>query len=62
MEDKVIKTMMSKLRHPVHINSISSYILRLPDEETRTILTNLIKEGVIEESKYAEDYYVIKTV
>ena len=62
MEDKVIKTLMSKLRQPVHINYISSYILRLPEEETRTILTNLINEGIIEKSKYAEDYYVIKTV
>jgi hypothetical protein len=32
------------------------------EEDTRKILDNLIKEGVVEESKYAKDYYVIKSV
>lgn len=62
MDDKVTKTLMSKLRQPIHINYIASHILRVSEEETRTILTNLINEGIIEESKYANDYYVIKTV
>ena len=62
MDDKVSKTLMSKLRQPIHINYIASHILRVSEEETRTILTNLIKEGVIEESKYANDYYVVKAV
>lgn len=62
MDDKVTKTLMSKLRQPIHINYIASHILRLSEGETRTILTNLIKEGVIEESKYANDYYVVKAV
>ena len=62
MNDKVTKTLMSKLRQPIHINYISSHILRVSEEETRKIIVNLLKEGVIEESNYAKDYYVIKTV
>jgi len=62
MNDKVIKTLMSKLRQPIHINYISSHILKVSENETRKILDNLIKEDVIEESKYAKDYYVIKSV
>ena len=62
MDDKITKVLMSKLRQPIHINYISSYILRVSEEETRKILDNLIKENVIEESKYAKDYYVIKSV
>ncbi len=62
MNDKVTKTLMSKLRQSIHINYISSHILRVSEDETRKILDNLIKEGVVEESKYAKDYYVIKSV
>lgn len=62
MEDKITKTLMSKLRQPIHINYISSHILRLSEGETRVILNKLLEEGVIEESNYAKDYFVIKTV
>lgn len=62
MEDKVIKTLMSKLRQPIHINYIASHILRVTEEETRTILNKLMEDGIIEESKYANDYYVVKAV
>ena len=62
MEDKITKTLMFKLRQPIHINYISSHILRLSEGETRVILNKLLEEGVIEESNYAKDYFVIKTV
>ena len=62
MDDKVTKTLMSKLRQPIHINYIASHIIRKPMEETRIIINNLLEVGVIEESNYAKDYYVIKTV
>ena len=62
MNDKVTKTLMSKLRQPIHIDYISKYILRIPENETRTILNKLLEENVIQESTYAKDYYVIKTV
>jgi DNA-binding Lrp family transcriptional regulator len=62
MDDKITKTLMSKLRQPIHINYIASHILRVTEEETRTILNKLMEDGIIEESKYANDYYVIKSL
>ena len=62
MDDKVTKTLMSKFRQPIHINYIASHILRVPESEARTILNKLKEDGIIEESKYANDYYVVKTV
>jgi hypothetical protein len=53
---------LSKLRQPIHIDYISKYILRIPEDETRVVLNKLLEENVIEESNYAKDYYVIKTV
>ena len=62
MDTKSTKTLLSKLRQPVHIDYISKYILRIPEDDTRVVLNKLINENVIEESTYAKDYYVIKTV
>ena len=57
MDDKTKKLLNSKLRQPVHISYISKYILKLTEKETKEILNKLIKEGVIEESPLAPDYY-----
>ena len=62
MDIKSTKTLLSKLRQPVHIDYISKYILRIPEDETRIVLNKFLDENVIEESIYAKDYYVIKTV
>ena len=62
MDTKTTKILVSKLRQPVHIDYISKYILRIPEDETRIVLNKFLDENVIEESIYAKDYYVIKTV
>lgn len=62
MDTKTTKILLSKLRQPVHIDYISKYILRIPENETRIVLNKFLDENVIEESIYAKDYYVIKTV
>jgi hypothetical protein len=62
MDTKTTKTLLSKLRQPIHIDYISKYILRIDEDETRIVLNKLLDENVIEESIYAKDYYVIKTV
>ena len=62
MDDKVTKTLMSKLRQPIHIDYIAKYILKVSEDDARIELNKLIEENVIEESIYAKDYYVIKTV
>ena len=62
MEEKVTKTLMGKLRQPIHIDYISKYILKESIEETRSIINKLVEDNIIEESKYAKDYYVVKNV
>jgi hypothetical protein len=62
MDIKSSKTLLSKLRQPIHIDYIAKYILKVSEDDARIELNKLIKENVIEESKYAKDYYVIKNV
>ena len=62
MDIKSSKTLLSKLRQPIHIDYIAKYILKVSEDDARIELNKLIEENVIEESKYAKDYYVIKSV
>ena len=55
------KELISKLRQPIHINYISTYILKVDMDETKEILQKYIDEGIIEESKIANGYYGVKT-
>jgi len=52
--------LLAKLRQPVHISFISSHIFKKDMEETRKMLQELINENIIENSEYANDYYVLK--
>ena len=58
MDKRQIKTLMEKLRQPIHINYISKYILKLDEDETKKQLDILISEGYIKESKISQGYYV----
>jgi hypothetical protein len=62
MEEKLKKTLLGKLRQPIHIEYISNYIVKKSMEETMNIINKLIEDGVSEESKYAKNYYVVKTI
>jgi hypothetical protein len=62
MEKEAEKILISKLRQPIHIDYISQYILKLPVNKTREIINKLIEDGVVEESGYAKDYFVIKHI
>lgn len=62
MEEKIIKILLGKLRQPIHVDYISNYILKDSIEETMNLINKLVKDNVIEESKYAKDYYVVKNV
>jgi len=59
MDKKQIKSLMDKLRQPIHISYISKYILKRSDEETKEQLDILISEGLIKESNIADGYYVV---
>jgi len=60
MTNQEKEKLLAKLRQPIHIGYISQYLLKLPMEETQQEIDKLISEGLIEESKYAKKYYVIK--
>jgi hypothetical protein len=62
MEEKITKTLMGKLRQPIHIDYISKYILKVSINETRNIIDKLVEDNIIEESKYAKDYYVVRNI
>lgn len=59
MDKRQIKSLMNKLRQPIHISYISKYILKRSDEETKEQLDILISEGHIKESNLADGYYVV---
>jgi hypothetical protein len=58
MDKRQIKSLMDKLRQPIHINYISKYILKKNMDETKQQLEILISEGYIKESKLSQGYYV----
>jgi len=61
MDTKQKKLLLSKLRQPIHISYIANYILKENLDTTKEILNILIDEEIIEVSKYAKEYYVIKS-
>jgi hypothetical protein len=58
MDKRQIKSLMDKLRQPIHINYISKYILKKDMDETKQQLDILISEGYIKESNLSEGFYV----
>lgn len=61
MDPKKEKEFLNKLRTPIHKNYIQRYILRVSEIECKSILNKYIDENIIEESKYAKEYYVLKS-
>jgi len=59
MDKKQIKSLMDKLRQPIHITYISKYILKKDMDETKEQLDILIAEGYVKESNLANGYYVV---
>jgi hypothetical protein len=62
MEQKIIKNLLGKLRQPIHIDYISKYILNQSMDDTTNLINKLVEENIIEESKYAKNYYVVKSI
>jgi hypothetical protein len=58
MDKRQIKSLMDKLRQPIHISYISRYILKKNMDETKQQLDILISEGYIKESSLSEGFYV----
>lgn len=53
------KSLLAKLRRPVHVSYISKYILKMTTEETMSVLEGLEKDNIIEQYPGTEGYYVI---
>jgi len=60
MDNRTQKTLFSKLIRPIHISYIQKYILKMSLDETKEIINDLINQGIVEESRYGVDYYVLK--
>lgn len=58
MDKRQIKSLMDKLRQPIHISYISKYILKLDEVNTKQQLDILISEGYIKKSPLSDGYYV----
>jgi hypothetical protein len=58
MDKRQVKSLMDKLRQPIHITYISRYILKKNMDETKQQLDILISEGYIKESSLSEGFYV----
>ena len=58
MDKRQIKSLMDKLRQPIHISYISRYILKKDMDETKQQLDILISEGYIKESNLSQGFYV----
>jgi len=54
------QTLISKLRRPIHITYIAQHLTKTTVEQTRIYLNELIEQGLVEESQYGKDYYVVK--
>jgi hypothetical protein len=49
--------LLAKLRTPVHIDFIATYILKESRDKTREILQEYIDAGIVGESPLAKDYF-----
>jgi hypothetical protein len=60
MEGVDQKKFLLKIDKPTYIGYISHYILKRSLEETQELIDKLVKEGLVEESKWAKQYYSSK--
>ena len=55
-----LKALLGKLNQPVHISYIARYILKHELDVTKRVMDKLIKDDLVEESRFGREYYVIK--
>jgi hypothetical protein len=57
MDKKTEKLFQKELKIPCHINHIADRILKISREEAQIFIESLIKDGIVEESCFAKNYY-----
>lgn len=60
MDSKEEKKFLSKLRLPIHISYIQTYLLKTSMEETRKTINDYMEKGIIIEHPKYKDYYSLK--
>ena len=55
------RKLVKKLIRPIHINYLSEVFFKNNIEETRSEINKMIEDGLVVESKYGKDYYVLKS-
>ena len=56
------QTLLAKLRRPIHISYISTYITKLPMSDTIEIINEMVQDDLVKESEYGKGYYVINKI
>lgn len=54
------KSILQKLRRPVHISYIAERIVNKSLFETQEIINGFVEEGLVVESEYGKGYYMLK--
>lgn len=54
------KSILQKLRRPVHISYIAERIVNKNLFETQEIINGFVEEGLVVESEYGKGYYMLK--
>lgn len=55
--EPTLKTLLMKLRQPIHVSYIAEHILKKDTYQTMEIIGELIEQGEVIESKYGKGYY-----
>ena len=57
----IMSKIEGKLRIPIHINYIASFIVKDSIEKTKVLLDKLIDDNIVIESENGKGYYVLKS-
>jgi len=60
MDKKTERLFQKELKIPCHLNHIADRVFKVPREECKIIVENMIELGVLVESKFAKNYYILK--
>lgn len=62
IDQYTLKELLDKLNRPVHVSYIARYILKQEIDTTNKVMTQLIGQGIVEESELGKEYFVRKLV
>lgn len=60
IDQYTLKELLDKLNRPIHVSYIARYILKQEIDTTNKVMTQLIGQGIVEESELGKEYFVRK--